>query len=347
MAGGKIFSLEHSYMNMDKYIGSKKICFIRRGIKMSNHHGHSHSHTGNKKALLISFLIITGYMIVEAIGGLLTNSLALLSDAGHMLSDSISLGIGLLAFTFGEKVANYSKTYGYKRLEILAAFFNGLAFIVIAVFIIYEAIGRFSNPPEIASTGMFVIGIIGLFVNILVAWIMMRQGDTHENLNLHAAFLHVISDMLGSIGAIVAAILIMLFGWGWADPVASLIVAVLVLNSGWRVTMDSLHILMEGTPQNIDIDDIVNTMINIPGVISVHDLHVWSITSGSNALSCHAVVDGDLSITDCQKILRNIEHELAHKGIQHVTVQMENSENPHENSVMCRTQYEVHLHHQH
>jgi cobalt-zinc-cadmium efflux system protein len=117
-------------------------------------------------------------------------------------------------------------------LEILAAFFNGLALIVIAAFIIYEAIGRFSNPPEIASTGMFVIGIIGLFVNILVAWIMMRQGDTHENLNLHAAFLHVISDMLGSIGAIVAAILIMLFGWGWADPVASLIVAVLVLNSG-------------------------------------------------------------------------------------------------------------------
>lgn len=334
-------------MNMFNYIDEFNLIIKIRGIKMSHHHDHSHSHTGNKKALLISFIIITTYMFVEAIGGFLTNSLALLSDAGHMLSDSISLGIGLLAFTIGERVASYSKTYGYKRLEILAAFFNGLTLIIIALFIIYEAIGRFSNPPEIASSGMLVIGIIGLLVNILVAWIMMRQGDTRDNLNLHAAFLHVISDMLGSVGAIVAAVLIMLFDWGWADPVASVLVAVLVLNSGWRVTLDSIHILMEGAPKNIDIDEIVQTMNKIDGVKSIHDLHIWSITSGINALSCHAVVEGDISITECQKTLRTIEHELAHKGIQHVTVQMENSDHPHGESIMCESHYKVHLHHHH
>ena len=143
---------------------------------MSHHHGHDHSYNTNKKALLISFLIITGYMFIEAVGGFLTNSLALLSDAGHMLSDSISLGIGLLAFMLGDKVANYSKTYGYKRLEILAAVFNGVILIVIAIFIVYEALKRFTNPPEVASTGMLTIGVIGLFVNILVAWILMKKG---------------------------------------------------------------------------------------------------------------------------------------------------------------------------
>lgn len=314
---------------------------------MSHHHDHSHSHTGNKKALFISFLIITGYMVIEAVGGFLTNSLALLSDAGHMLSDSVSLGIGLLAFSIGEKVANQHKTFGYKRLEILAAFANGVMLIVIALIIVYEAIGRFTNPPEIASTGMLVIGIIGLLVNVLVAFIMHLQGDTHDNLNLHAAFLHVISDMLGSIGAIVASLLIMQFGWVWADPLASIIVAILVLNSGWKVTLDALHILMEGTPRNIDLDEIVKTMVSVPGIISIHDLHIWSITSGRNALSCHAVVDGNLSISECQSILRLIEHELAEKGIQHVTIQMENSENPHEDSILCRNHYEVHANHTH
>src|SRR5699024_8872396 len=163
--------------------------------------GHDHTHGANKKVLLISFIIITSYMIVEAIGGYLTNSLALLADAGHMLSDAISLGIALLAFTLGAKVANHSKTYGYKRFEILAAVLNGLTLIIVALFIFYEAIGRFQNPPEVASTGMLVIATIGLLVNILVAWIMMRGGDVEENLNMRGAYLHVISDMLGSIGA--------------------------------------------------------------------------------------------------------------------------------------------------
>src|SRR5690625_833010 len=238
---------------------------------------------------MISFFIISAYMIVEVIGGFITNSLALLSDAGHMLSDSVSLGIGVLAFAFGEKAADSSKTFGYKRFEILAAMFNGVTLIIISLYIFYEAFKRFSTPPEIASIGMLSIAIVGLIVNLVVAR-MLTEGDTKENLNLRAAFLHVLGDLLGSIGAIVAALLIMFFGFGWADPLASVLVAVLVLFSGWRVAKDAIHVLMEGTPKNIDIDDITETIEATIGIESIHDLHIWSITSGKNALSCHAVV---------------------------------------------------------
>lgn len=214
---------------------------------------HDHTHGANKKTLLISFIIITTYMVIEAIGGFLTNSLALLADAGHMLSDSISLGVGLLAFILGEKAADYSKTYGYKRFEILAAVFNGVTLVLIAIYIFYEAYQRFTDPPEVASTGMLIIATIGLLINILVAWLLMRGGDTKENLNIRAAFLHVLGDLLGSVGAIVAALMIIFFNWGWADPLASVIVAVLVLISGWRVTKESIHVLMEGTPKNVKL----------------------------------------------------------------------------------------------
>ncbi|HGN7644502.1 TPA: cation diffusion facilitator family transporter, partial [Streptococcus pyogenes] len=200
----------------------------------------------NKKTLLISFIIITSYMIVEGLGGFFTNSLALISDAGHMLSDSISLGIALIAFTLGAKQANTNKTFGYKRFEILAAVLNGITLMLIAIYIFYEAIERFKNPPEVASTGMLIIALVGLFINIIVAWIMLRGSDVEENLNMRGAYLHVISDMLGSIGAVIAALLIIFFRWGWADPLASVIVAILVLRSGFYVTKSSLHVLMEG-----------------------------------------------------------------------------------------------------
>lgn len=299
-------------------------------------HGHDHTHGANKKVLLLSFIIITGYMVVEAIGGFLTNSLALLSDAGHMLSDSISLGIAMLAFMFGEKAASYSKTYGYKRFEILAAVLNGITLIGIALFIFYEAIERFTNPPEVATTGMLIISIIGLFVNILVAWIMMRGSDTKDNLNMRGAFLHVLSDMLGSVGAIVAALLIMFFGWGWADPLASVIVALLVVRSGYHVTKASIHVLMEGTPSNVDVQEIIQLIEQTDGIESIHDLHIWTITSGTNALSCHAVVNDQLKIAESEHILRKIEHNLQHKGIKHVTIQLETSLHRHDNSILCK-----------
>lgn len=313
---------------------------------MGHEHGHNHTHThsANKQALLIAFIIIASFMIVEVIGGVLTNSLALLSDAGHMLSDAISLGVGVLAFKFGEKVANYSKTYGYKRFEILAAVFNGATLVIISVFIFYEAIQRFVEPPEISSTGMLVIAFIGLLVNILVAWMLMRKGDTKENLNLRAAFLHVIGDMLGSVGAIVAAILIIFFDWSWADSLASIIVATIVLVGGIRVTRDSVHVLMEGTPQNINIDQIINMFKGTSGIIGIHDLHVWCITSGQNALSCHIVVEENLTIEESQKLLKSIEHELIHLGIGHMTVQVENKQHTHENSILCQNDHNINLH---
>ena len=321
-------------------------------MKLGHGHGHdhahhNHTHGANKKTLTIAFFIIATFMIVEVIGGFLTNSLALLSDAGHMLSDAISLGVGVLAFKFGEKTASFSKTFGYKRFEILAAVFNGVTLIGVALFIFYEAIERFSNPPEISSSGMLIISIVGLLVNILVAWILMRGADTKENLNMRAAFLHVIGDMLGSVGAIIAALLIIGFGWGWADPVASVIVAILVVISGIRVTRDSIHVLMEGAPSNIQIDEIIHVFKNKPGIIDIHDLHVWSITSGQNALSCHAVVDEEMTIQESQRLLRSIEHDLLHLGIGHITVQMEDSEHAHENSILCKNDHESDHHHHH
>lgn len=298
----------------------------------------------NQKILLMSFIIITLYMIVEAIGGYVTNSLALLSDAGHMLSDSISLAIALIAFKLAEKVASHGRTYGYKRFEILAAVINGVTLIIIALYIFYEAIKRFQSPPEVATTGMLIISTIGLIVNIIVAYIMMKGADTEDNLNMRGAYLHVISDMLGSVGAIVAGLLILFFGWGWADPAASVVVAILVLRSGFKVTMASVHILMEGTPKDVEIDELVTLLSKPEQVSSVHDLHVWTITSGLNALSCHLVVPENMTIAESTKLLADIEHQLAHKDIHHVTIQLEASSQQHGDELLCNMQAEFDPH---
>ncbi|MEK3765724.1 MULTISPECIES: cation diffusion facilitator family transporter [unclassified Solibacillus] len=310
-------------------------------------HHHHHSHSTNKKVLFISFLIITSFMIVEAIGGFLTNSLALLSDAGHMLSDAVSLGIALLAIILAERVANGSKTFGYKRIEILAATLNGLTLIVIALFIFYEAIQRFLNPPEVASIGMLIISSIGLAVNILVAWIMLRGADTKENLNMRGAYLHVISDMFGSIGAIVAALLILFFGWGWADPLASIFVAALVIRSGYHLTKASLHILMEGTPSDINVEDIIHTIEQHNEIKAIHDLHIWTITSGLNAMSCHVVVNENLTIKESEQLLDKIEHDLLHQNIHHVTIQVETNTHKHDSSIYCTVKQDTNAHHHH
>lgn len=298
----------------------------------------------NQKVLFISFIIITLYMFVEAIGGFLTNSLALLSDAGHMLSDAISLAIALIAFKLAEKAANHGKTYGYKRFEILAAVINGVTLIIIALYIFYEAIQRFQNPPDVATTGMLIISTIGLFVNILVAYIMNRGANTEDNLNMRGAYLHVISDMLGSVGAIIAGLLILFFGWGWADPAASVIVAILVLRSGFKVTMASVHVLMEGTPKDIEIDDLVALLLKPEEVESVHDLHVWTITSGLNALSCHLVVPDDMTVLQSTKLLAELEHQLAHKDIHHVTIQLEAASQTHGDDLLCNIKAEIDPH---
>lgn len=286
------------------------------------HNGHSHG-TSNKKALGWSFTIISIYMVVEVIGGVITNSLALLSDAGHMFSDAAALGLSYLAMKFGEKQATFTKTFGYKRFEILAAFLNGITLVVISLYIFFEAFRRFANPPEVISSGLLFIAVVGLIVNIVAALILMK-GDRKENLNIRSAFLHVIGDMLGSVGAIIAALLIMFFGWTLADPIASIVVAILIIISGWRVTKDSFHVLMEGTPSYMDVRQIRDSLLALDHVKNIHDLHVWSITSGFPALSCHLIVDTeadrDQILLQAQKVLQD------NFNIEHSTIQIDKSD---------------------
>ena len=312
-----------------------------------HHHGHDHSHvhTSNKKVLFVSFLIIASFMVVEVIGGLLTNSLALLSDAGHMLSDALSLAIALIAFKLAEKAASHEKTFGYKRFEILAALFNGATLVLIALYIFYEAILRFQNPPEVASMGMLAISGIGLLVNIIVAVYMFKSGDTEENLNMRGAFSHVISDMLGSIGAIIAALLIIFFGWQWADPVASVIVALLVLRSGIGITRSAVHVLMEGAPASVDLQAVRTEIEGLPDVINLHEIHVWSITSDYVAMNAHVAVADSMTVAESSALLEKIRHKLLHQGIHHVTIQIETEAACENHDLLCDMKHEEHHHH--
>lgn len=295
------------------------------GHSNGHSHGHGHSHgSGNKKALLTSFLLIASFMVIEVIGGLVTNSLALLSDAGHMLSDAVALGLSYFAIKLGERKATLSKTFGYRRFEIIAASVNGITLILISLYIFYEAYQRFSNPPEVQSTGMLIISVIGLLVNMIAAWILMK-GDKDENLNVRSAFLHVIGDMLGSVGAIVAALLMMFFGWGIADPIASVIVAILIIISGWRVTRDSFNVLMEGTPSHIDVEKVKASLQKIPLVKEVHDLHIWSITSELPMLSCHMEIAGEGKHDEVLQHAQSVLHD--DFGIEHSTIQVEHEDN--------------------
>ena len=303
---------------------------------MSENHAHcAHSHTSNKVVLRNSFLIIFTFMLIEVAGGFATNSLALLSDAGHMLSDAAALGLSLFAFKFGERKGNLQKTFGYKRVEILAATINAVTLIVIAVFIIIEAARRLQNPPEVATVGMLIVSALGLLVNIIAAWYMLRGGDVRENVNMRGAYLHVLGDALGSVGAITAALAMMWFGWWWADAAASVLTALLIVKSGWGVLKDSLNILMEGSPKGVCLDGLVAQIRGVDGVLSVHDLHVWSITSGANALTAHIVVGGELSVREAERILREISHEMEHLGITHTTLQCESSENECDGELIC------------
>lgn len=318
---------------------------------MHENHAHcAHSHALNKVVLRNSFLIIFAYMLIEVAGGFATNSLALLSDAGHMLSDAAALGLSLFAFKFGERKGNLQKTFGYRRIEILAATINALALVAIAVLIVIEAARRLKNPPEVATAGMLAISTLGLAVNIVVALYMLRGSDVRENINMRGAYAHVLGDAAGSVGAIAAALAMMCFGWGWADAAASLLVATLIVKSGWSVLKESLNILMEGSPKGVSLDALVAQISGVDGVLSVHDLHVWSITSGANALTAHIVVSGELSVREAERILREISHEMEHLGITHTTLQLESSENECTDELICEVRSsdaDGHLGHHH
>lgn len=311
-----------------------------------HHHNHSHVHTSNKKALAVSFVIIAGYMLVEIIGGLLTGSLALLSDAGHMFSDALALGLALAAFKFGEKAGNARQTFGYKRAEILFALFNGLTLVGIAVFVIIEAVQRFNHPPEIAGAGMLAVSAIGLAVNMAVAWYMLRHSDTEGNLNMKSAYWHVLGDLLGSLGAIVAALLLMGFGWKLADPIVSLLVALLIAHSGLGVLKDTSHILMQGAPKHIDQAALAVEIRAVPQVLGVHDLHLWTLTSNRHLLSAHLVLDGGMTVGDAQTVRQAVERLIQAKGIAHVTLQLDAQNHQHGEDLYCNgDESEAHRHH--
>ncbi|MDN9009947.1 cation diffusion facilitator family transporter [Brevibacillus laterosporus] len=307
---------------------------------MGHHHDHSHGgghhHHGkgaNKRALFISLLIITAFLIVEVVGGFLTNSLALLSDAGHMLSDSSALFLSLIAMFFAARKPSAKKTYGFYRFEILAALINGVMLVVISLVIIWEAYQRFFAPPEVASLSMMGIAFVGLLANIAAAFVLMG-GDYKNNLNIRSAFLHVLGDLLGSVGAILAGLLMWKFNWYIADPIISVVVAVLIMLSAWRVTRDSVDVLMESTPASIDADQVSDALSKIEGVTSVHDLHIWTVTSGFDSLSCHLhVKDGLASYPILQEALHLLEHRF---GITHSTIQIEDSSILHQ-ELLCET----------
>ena len=296
------------------------------GGKHEHAHGHDHGHgiggkrEGNAVALRWAFGITTVILVAEAVGGWLTNSLALLSDAGHMLSDAASLGLSLLAIHFAKKPASLSKSYGYRRLEILAALANGVALFVIAVAISWEAAHRLFDPPPVASLPMMGIAGIGLAANLASAWVLLHQGDVKDNLNLRSAYLHVLGDALGSVGALLAGALMYFYGWYVADPIVSVAVALLILRGAWGVVSQSLHILMEGTPTGSNIEAMIASLETIPGVCNVHDVHVWTVTSGYDVFSCHLVVSKGTNIT--KVVAAGAELLERQFGIRHTTIQV-------------------------
>lgn len=286
-----------------------------------DHSGHAHSHGrgANRQRLLITLVLAAGYMVAEFVGGWLTNSLALLADAGHMLSDVAALALSWFAIWIAERPADSRRTYGYYRAEILAALVNAATLIAISLVIFYEAFRRISEPPEVQGGLMMAIAFGGLVVNIVC--LLILSGGRGENLNVHGAWLHVATDALGSVGAIVAGVLIWAFGWDWADPLTSVLIGLLVIHSSWRLLAESVSVLMESAPRGTDVDEVRSALIEIEGVTAVHDLHVWTITSGMPALSVHVVTTDDEPHAALLRRVRAVLHDRF--GIDHMTVQIE------------------------
>ena len=282
--------------------------------------GHAHTAAGaNKRSLTIVFVLTTTYMIAEAIGGFTTHSLALLADAGHMLTDVAGLGMALLAIKFAERPATAERTYGYYRVEILAALTNAIILIGISIVVLYEAIQRFRKPPEIHSGVMLAVASVGLVVNVLGVFIL-RKGSS-ASLNVKGAYFEVLSDLLTSVGVIVAAIIILTTGWTYADPLISAGIGLFILPRTWLLLREAVGVLLEGTPSDVNMTALRAALCSIPGVYDVHDLHVWTLTSGVNAMSAH-VVFVDTSMYD--RVLTTV-HDLCTRDfkIGHVTVQIE------------------------
>jgi cobalt-zinc-cadmium efflux system protein len=287
---------------------------------------HAHPHHGGVRSgsvgALAAVLFLTAvFTIVEAVAGVLTGSLALLADAGHMLSDDLSLGLALFAAWLARRPATPQRSYGYRRAEILAALANGVTLVAISLWIFIEAFGRLGDPPDVPGGWMLAVAAGGLAINLTGAAILLR--DEREGLNAQAAFRHVLADLLGSVGVIVAALVILGTGWAYADPLVSVLIGLLVLASSWTILRDSVAILLEATPRGIDAHEVGRRLSEAPGVVEVHDLHIWEITSGFPALSAHVLVG---RAEDCHGRREELERLLAGEfGIAHTTLQVDHA----------------------
>lgn len=296
------------------------------GAGHHHHHGHSHGHAhgaaSNRRRLTWTLALAAVYMVAELVGGLMANSLALLADAGHMLSDVGALALALFAMWMAQKPATPQRTFGYLRTEILAALFNAATLIAISLFIFVEAYGRFQNPEPVAGLTVMWIAAGGLAVN--VAGLFVLHGGRDESLNIRGAWLHMLTDALGSVGAILGGLAVYAFGWRWADPAVSVAIAVLVLYSSWHLLRESINVLLEATPGHIDLEAVRGAMLQVDGVEEVHDLHVWTITSGMDAMSGHVVVGERMERRQSGEILSDL-HCMLHDrfGLHHLTIQIE------------------------
>lgn len=283
-------------------------------------HGHSHTAAGkNKNRLAIVLGLTTAYLVAEFIAGLLTNSLALLADAGHMLADAGGLALALLAIKFAERPATPERTYGFYRIEILAALTNAVVLIGISLYILYEAYQRFRNPPAVHTRAMLAVASVGLLINLV--GIRLLHAASKESLNMKGAYYEVLSDLLTSVGVIIAAIIMLTTGWYYADPLISAGIGLFILPRTWMLLRDAVGVLLEGTPNDVNLTALREAIGNVNGVASVHDLHVWSLTSGVNAMSVHTVL-ADHALHD--EVLASVQRKVAAEfKISHATVQVE------------------------
>ena len=288
-----------------------------------HHHGRAHSHAADApvRSLRIALGLTALLLVVEVIGGLLSNSIALLADAGHMLTDVAALALALFVAWWSKQPETPKKTYGYLRWEILAAFVNGATLLLISAWILWTAIVRFRSPEPVEGGLMLVVAVAGLIVNVIAARILVATSE--HNLNARGAYLHVLSDLLASVGTVAAAVAIHYTGWLMADPIASVLTTILIMRGAWQLVRESVDILLESTPAHIPLPAVRGQLEAIPGIESVHDLHVWSVTPAVVAMSAHAIVRES---AQHQHVLEHIHDAMRLFGIEHVTIQLERNE---------------------
>lgn len=313
-----------------------------------NHSGHNHTHGLARNSLRLAFFLTLLILIAEVVGGMLANSLALLSDAGHVVTDIFALGLAWFATVQAERPPNARKTFGYHRVGILAAMVNAVTLIVIAFAILLEAVQRFQHPEEVQPQIMFLAAGIGIIINLIIGFGLFKEAD---NLNVRAAMLHVFGDVGASVGVIVAGLIILFTGWTFVDPLISVGIAILIALGAWRILRETTDILLEAVPKGVSMPGLVKDMRSVKGIEDVHDLHVWSITNNMYALSCHALI-ADLPPSDSSVILQSLNRMLSEKyHIGHVTIQFEC--NPHQetycavNGLYCHMEMGENCNHDH